>query len=131
MFVIDRTRDSIATIAARHPDVSLLVLFGSRARNDATERSDWDFGYVAAPTLDRDSFLVALTAALGTDHVDLVDLDRGSGLVRYRAARDGVPLFQRTGDEFARFWFCAVSFWCDMGPIIQAGYDDILAELPR
>ena len=127
--MVDRTRDAIAAVAARHPDVSLLVLFGSRARNDATERSDWDLGYVATPALDRDGLRVALTTALGTDHVDLVDLDRAGGLVRYRAARDGVPLFERTGDEFARFWFSAVSFWCDMGPIIQAGYADAFRRL--
>lgn len=125
----DRSRDAIAQAAARHPDLQLVVLFGSRARGDATERSDWDLGYVAAPTFDHDGFFVELTRVLNTDRVDLVDLARAGGLIRFRAARDGMPLLDRD-DAFERFWFSAVSFWCDMAPVIRAGYDDVLAELP-
>jgi hypothetical protein len=51
--------------------------------------------------------------------------------VRFRAARDAVVLFEVSDGVFARFWFDAVSYWCDMGPIIRAGYEDLLAELAR
>lgn len=129
--MIDQQREAIASVAARHPDLALLVLFGSRARHDVHARSDWDLGYVAGPGLDRDALFLELATVLGTDAVDLVDLERAGGLLRYRAASDGIPVYHRTEDAFARFWLSAVHFWCDMGSIIQAGYDEILAELPR
>ena len=29
------------------------------------------------------------------------------------------------------FWFDAVSYWCDMGAVICAGYEGVLEELSR
>ena len=72
-----------------------------------------------------------LVAVAGTEAIDLVDLDRAGGLMRFRAARDAVVLFEAGDGAFARFWFEAVSYWCDMGPIIRAGYDAILEDLAR
>jgi predicted nucleotidyltransferase len=122
---------TIAALVAHHPGLRLFVLFGSRARGDATARSDWDFGYLAGPAFDPDRLRADLVAALRTEQIDLVDLDRAGGLVRFRAARDGRVLFESTPGTFARFWFDAVSFWCDMGPLIRAAYDAVLADLPR
>lgn len=124
-------REVVAGAASRQRQLALVVLFGSRARGDATERSDWDLGILAGADFDREQFLADLVAALHTERIDLVDLDRAGGLVRFRAARDGVPVFEAEAGAFAQFWFAAVSFWCDMGAIIRAGYDDVLAELPR
>lgn len=122
---------AIRVVAAQHPNLRLLVLFGSRARGEATARSDWDLGYLGHTSLDREGLLADLVAAAGTEAVDLVDLDRASGLVRFRAARDAIVVFEASAGAFADFWFDAVSYWCDMGPIIRAGYDDILTELAR
>lgn len=109
--------------------LELFVLFGSRARGDAHANSDWDFGYIGSPAFDPDALLAALVLSIGSDTIDLVDLTRASGLLRYRAARDGRPLFERESGAFARFWFDAVSFWCDVYPILSKGYDQVLAEL--
>jgi predicted nucleotidyltransferase len=122
---------TIAALVAYLPGLRLFILFGSRARGDATPRSDWDFAYLADPPFDPDRLRADLVATLRTEQIDLVDLRRAGGLVRFRAARDGVVLFESSSDTFARFWFDAVSFWCDMGPLIRAGYDAVLAELPR
>lgn len=122
---------AIGRMAADHPGLELVLLFGSRARDEATARSDWDIGYLADERVDRDRLLADLVAALNTERVDLVDLARAGGLTRFRAARDGLVVFEGRADAFARFWFDAVSFWCDMGPVIRAGYDDLLAELRR
>ena len=121
----------LGEIARRHRGLQLLVLFGSRARGEATARSDWDLGYLGEPSLDRDGLLADLVAAAGTEAIDLVDLDRAGGLVRFRAARDAVVLFEAGDGTFARFWLAAVSYWCDMGPIIRAGYEGILEDLAR
>jgi predicted nucleotidyltransferase len=123
--------ERLAEIARRHRGLHMLVLFGSRARGEATARSDWDLGYLGEPSLDRDGLLADLVDAAGTEALDLVDLDRAGGLVRFRAARDAVVLFEAGDGPFARFWLAAVSYWCDMGPIIRAGYEGILEDLAR
>ena len=123
--------ERFAESARGHPGLRLLVLFGSRARGEATARSDWDLGYLGGPPLDRDGLLADLVVAAGTEAIDLVDLDRAGGLVRFRAARDAVVLFEAGDGSFARSWFDAVSYWCDMGSIIRAGYEGILEDLAR
>ena len=121
--------ESIAELARRHPALDILVLFGSRARGDAVAGSDWDFGFLGSPELDRDGLFVDLVTACGTDRVDLVDLDRGGGLVRYRACRDGSLLYEKAPGAFQRFWLEAVRFWCDAEPVLRRGYDDVLNGL--
>ncbi|MDO8835324.1 MAG: nucleotidyltransferase domain-containing protein [Vicinamibacterales bacterium] len=109
--------------------VRLIAVFGSRARDDARASSDWDIAYLADPGFDADGLLGRLTGLLGTDHIDLVDLARASGQLRYRVARDGAPVFARDPGEWHRFWTEAVSFWCDAGPVLRQAYAGILQEL--
>jgi predicted nucleotidyltransferase len=122
---------AISEVCRRHPGLHLAVVFGSRARGDFTTASDVDIAYLADKRLDRDSVLADLVRTLDIERVDLVDLDRAGGLVRFRVARDGIVVFEARPDAFTRFWFEAVDFWCDAGPVIRAGYDDVLAELSR
>lgn len=107
----------------------LAVLHGSRARADATEGSDWDIGVLADDAPDLLGLSVTLTEILGTDKVDVVDLARTSALLRYRVARDGIPLLERSPDEFPRFQVEAVQFWCDTETVIRRAHDDVLAAL--
>jgi predicted nucleotidyltransferase len=117
------------SVAADLPGMRLLVLHGSHARDDAGPRSDWDFGYLADDRLDPAALHARLTVAVGTDAVDLVDLAGASALLRFRAARDGVPLFDRPAGGFEEFQLDAVRFWCDAGPVIRAAQVDVLAAL--
>lgn len=107
----------------------LAVLHGSRARADATEGSDWDIGVLADDPPDLAALSAALTEILGTDEVDVVDLRRTSALLRYRSARDGIPLRERPPGEFQRFQLEAVQFWCDTETVIRRAHDAVLAEL--
>lgn len=121
----------LARIGARHPNLRLLILFGSRARADAQERSDWDLGYLADTGLDPDALLLDLVNALGTDRVDLVDLARAGAQVRFRAAGEGRVLHEAAAGVFSKFWIEAVDFWCDAEPLLRAGYAQVLARLRR
>jgi predicted nucleotidyltransferase len=123
--------EQIRDLASRTPGLELLVLFGSRARGEAHGRSDWDFGYLGDSTLDVAALLAALVETVGSDRVDLVDLIRASGLLRYRAARDGVALFEGRPRVMEAFCLDAADFWCDAEPILRRGYDDVLADLTR
>ncbi len=122
--LVDHLRDHPATT-----DVRLLVLHGSRARGDAVPESDWDLAYLAEPGLDVFGLNLALTTVLGTDRVDLVDLATASGLLRYRAARDGVVLVERGADAFTGFRLDATLFWCDVEPVVRAAQRRVLAAL--
>ena len=84
---------------------------------------------MASRGFDPDRLLAVLVDALNSDRVDLVDLRRAGAQLRYRAARDGRVVAETANGEFARFWFDAVSFWCDVQPLLRRGYDAVLAEL--
>jgi predicted nucleotidyltransferase len=122
---------TIAAIAARHPGLQLLLLHGSRARAEDHPRSDWDFAYLADRDFDPAALRADLVLGLGTDAIDLVNLERASGLLRYRAARDAVVLYQAAPEVFERFWRAAVTFWCDAAPLLRRGYEAILTDLDR
>ncbi len=109
----------------------LFVLFGSRARGDAREESDWDFAYLGDASLDVDGLVAYLAEVLHADRIDLVDLRRAGGQLRYRVAREGVVVFADDASRYERFWLDAVSFWCDAEPVLREGYDRLLAELER
>lgn len=117
----------VARLACETPGLRLLLLYGSRARGDHHPASDWDLGYLAEPGFDADDFLARLVLGLETERIDLVDLARA--LLRFRAAGDGKVLFEREKGAFERFWFEAVSFWCDVQPIVEREYGAILARL--
>ena len=121
---------ALTRIAAAAPGLQMLLLHGSRARNDAHAHSDWDFAYEADAAFDPDALLAAFADALHADRIDLVDLDRAGALLRHRVARDRVVLFERTPGRFDRFWLNAVDTWCDLAPILEPLYARALETLP-
>ena len=122
-------QDELARLARATPGLDLLILFGSHARGEAHPTSDWDLGYLAAPKFDPAAFLGAVVERVASDRVDLVDLAQAGGLLRYRAARDGVLLFEARPRAAEQFCLDAAQFWCDAGSILEEGYRDVLARL--
>jgi len=123
--------DALRAIAAASGGLRLLVLHASRARGDAHAHSDWDFAYRADTSFDPDGLLARLADALKADRIDLVDLDRAGALLRYRAARDGVVCFENATGEFEQFWIDAVSTRCELGPVLERAYAQLLETSPR
>jgi len=119
----------LATLAAAAPGLELLVLHGSRARGEAHSASDWDFAYLADAVFDPAALVARIVAAVGSERVDLADLSRASGLLRYRCARDGVIVYERDGGAFERFQLRAIAFWLDMAPVVRAELDARLERL--
>jgi predicted nucleotidyltransferase len=120
---------ALRTIASQQRGLTLVVLFGSRARGDAWAHADWDFGYLGDASVEPLTIMAALAEATGSEHLDLVDLARASGLLRYRAARDGVLVYEATPGLFDRFRFEAARFWYDAEPVLRPAYDAILDRL--
>ena len=120
---------AVAAAARAAVGLDLFILYGSRARGDARRGADWDFGYLADEATDVPGLLAALVEILGDDNVDLVDLDRTSGLLRFRASRDGVPIHEAESGLFDRFRFEAARFWCENASVLERGYEETLEAL--
>src|SRR3990172_1243654 len=94
-----------ARLAAEHPEVLRVVLFGSVARGDAVPGSDADFLVIVSHSdrefLERmadyrpDSFPVGVDVFPYTEDELQKMLDEGNFFLR-RALREGVTLFERT-----------------------------------
>lgn len=98
-------RETVATALADHP-VSVGFLFGSRARGESHDRSDVDVAVVFADSepgegghVDARLALGAdLALALGTDDVDVVDLESASPSLVRAVFRDGDRLVGSESD---------------------------------
>jgi predicted nucleotidyltransferase len=119
--------ERVSRVARQAAGLELLVLFGSRARGDSREGSDWDLGYLGA--VDENALRAELTRALGTEAVDLVDLGRAGALLRFRAARDGRAMFESAPGAFDDFRVRAATFWCDAQPVLARAYGRVLEDL--
>jgi len=117
-------------VGRRQRGLRLLVLHRSRARGDAHDDSDWDFGHLGDGPFDHLALIGDLVALLGTDAVDVVDLNQASALLRFKAAAEGRRLFQRARDHEA-FVLEATRFWCDAEAVIRRAGDGVLAGLVR
>jgi predicted nucleotidyltransferase len=122
---------SVARTAGESRGLRLLVLHGSRARGTAHGLSDWDFAYLSDADFDPDALLARLSEELASDSVDLADLSRASGLLRFKVAGDGLLLFERDPGLFDRFRLDAITAWCDMEPILGRAYEAQLTRLAR
>ena len=125
----DSVPEVVVSAARATVGLEVLILFGSRARGDARPDADWDFGYLADEAADVPGLLAALVEALEDDHVDLVNLRRASGLLRYRAACDGRLVHEATDGLFDHYRLEAVRFWCENATVFQRGYDEVLEAL--
>ncbi|MGH9335112.1 MAG: type VII toxin-antitoxin system MntA family adenylyltransferase antitoxin [Vicinamibacteria bacterium] len=121
--------DAVVDAASGSTGLEMLLLYGSGARGEVHDLSDWDFGYLADQAFQYERLLGELSLVLETDHVDLVDLARAGGQLRFRAASDGVLVFATDEEVFPRFWMEAVTFWCEAAPVLKAQYEKLLRDL--
>lgn len=121
--------ERLRTAVAAYAEVDLLVLHGSRARGEEHAGSDWDLAYLAAPEVDYFALLADVVASLRTDAVDLVDLRTASAVLRFRAASDGRPVYERSPGTFHDFAVTAAIYWCDVEPVVRRAHQAVLAGL--
>jgi predicted nucleotidyltransferase len=109
-------RDRVAALC-RKRGIDLLLLHGSRVAGATHAESDTDVGYVcregrlsAIQSLDLQR---SLGEILGTDDVDLVDLQRVPGLLRHLAGERGILLFEARPGEHEAFRVLAFDIYQD------------------
>lgn len=102
-------------IPAKIPYLKMLVLFGSRARGDNQENSDWDFAVLydeelREPILKQNAWrwleafhILGEIFGLSDDNIDIVELNSCSRLIAHYVARDGKLIYEQTPGEFEKF----------------------------
>ncbi len=100
------TGDALRAAAAavgRDAGLTLVLLFGSAARDGPGLARDLDLGLLARGPADVVALTNAFTRALGVQAVDIADLGRADALLLALAARDGVALYEGEPGAHARF----------------------------
>lgn len=130
---MDRARALREARAAgeRHDGLQLLLLHGSRADGTAHATSDWDFAYLGDDAMNPFALHADLSDLLGTNDVDLADLNAASGLLRYRAALNGVVIYESRPGVFHDFAVEAATFWYDAQPAIADGQRRLFARMAQ
>jgi predicted nucleotidyltransferase len=83
--------------------LSLVVMFGSASRGQPDARDlDIAVGARARTELDMVAVICALMDLVGSDRVDLLDLDQAGPVARQHALVPGEPLYEYRAGEFAR-----------------------------
>ncbi|OJJ27390.1 hypothetical protein BI308_01990 [Roseofilum reptotaenium AO1-A] len=102
-------------VSAKIPYLKMLVLFGSRARGDNQENSDWDFAVLydeelREPILKQNAWrwleafhILGEIFGLNDDNMDIVELNRCSPLIAHYVARDGKVIYEKLPGEFENF----------------------------
>jgi hypothetical protein len=63
-----------------------------------------------------------LVDALGTERVDVVDVGRGSGVLRFHVAQEGQAVWECTPRRFLQYCERVAFDWCDMEPVLTRAY---------
>lgn len=78
------------------PQLSQVMLFGSRARGDADERSDIDLAIKADGTLLSMALVSEITDEAPTLLLfDVVDIDRAPDALRQQIEQEGIVIYER------------------------------------
>ena len=104
----------IPQVLEQIPYLKLLVLFGSRARDDHDANSDWDFAFLCDEEIrkqyEKGSFdflriwgVLQQIYKLGDDQIDAVDMAKCSDVLAHNIAKDGKILYELESGEFERF----------------------------
>lgn len=129
--VDEATRARLRDLGQVHPEVSLVVLFGSRVRGRARPDSDIDVAVGGDGLIDLDALHLALAPRLRSDRLDLVDLGRAGSLLAFEIARHGRLLYEREPGGFRAFQSLASRRYADTAKLRQAQRRAIQAFLGR
>jgi predicted nucleotidyltransferase len=92
----------VVEYGVRAVDPERVILYGSRARGDAREHSDYDLAFVF-PQSDRGKWVRFLSdlddAPIALLPVDLLDLNEASESLRQRICKEGITLYERTAGQ--------------------------------
>ncbi len=107
------TLNALQKTLSLRDDIALSFLFGSRARGDGHEQSDWDIailfkdntsGWENLGKQEEIRHLLAQALATNDDNVDIVDLHRGGLGINATVVDEGIPLTGQNNLALANFY---------------------------
>jgi predicted nucleotidyltransferase len=112
---LDDVKSVTPRILEQIPYLKLMILFGSRARGDHDEASDWDIA-VLYDEKQRKEYekggwdwlrgwsILQQELSLPDDGIDVVDLGECSNILAHAIARDGKLIYEREPGGFEQFY---------------------------
>ncbi len=130
--ITDAQKTFIINYFRSKPEIAAVYLFGSEARNEATQVSDIDLAVILNKNL-RENKLFLLggleeeLSSLLKRKVDVQDLDQAGNIFRFRVLSEGKIIFDRRGEEKFDFQTRAVNNYFELKPI----YDEYYMEMGK
>ena len=98
MLELDEKINSLATLFSGRPEIQAVFLFGSYGTGNQTDISDIDFAVLFDKRLDiteEAACLANISEFLGTDRVDLVNLNKAPLNLQFKAISEGKIIYER------------------------------------
>ncbi len=95
---LDNKIKNIPAFFSERPEISAVFLFGSYGTENQTVLSDVDFAVLFDKRIDlgqEAAFLADISNYLGTDRVDLVNLNKAPLNLQFRALSEGKIIYER------------------------------------
>jgi len=127
-------REEISAALEQNLLIRMAVVFGSRARGDAHENSDYDIAIdlaAQATLLDLGEVMDTITGITGkkADLVDLAGLSSRDPLLAYNIAHDGIPLVERTVGSFLAYKNDACARYFDIQDFLDTQHAFLLQRI--
>ena len=110
--------DKIVKIAKENKVIKAVYLFGSQAKNQASQNSDIDIAVLLEANYTKKSgeIKVKLYEELikaGIDNIDLVILNKASALLSYEVVKENYLLYKKEGFDAASYQSLAIRKYLD------------------
>ncbi|MFA5880881.1 MAG: nucleotidyltransferase domain-containing protein [Eubacteriales bacterium] len=95
---LDEKINKLSTLFSKTPEIQAVFLFGSYGTGNQTDLSDIDFAVLFDRRLDltqEAACLANLSEFLGTDRVDLVNLNKAPLNLQFKAISEGKIIYER------------------------------------
>lgn len=110
-------------------DLSLLILFGSRAKGNFKENSDFDFAFFSKNTLDSYTYIDLFNEImflLKNENIDLIDISKNHDVkLRNEIFQSGVLIYEKNISLFSDFKFKAWIDYIDFQKFTKNNYNII------
>lgn len=118
--MFDFPKEKIKALAENN-NLSLIILFGSQARNKTHPQSDVDLGFLSVrffSLADIAKMQFEFSQELKIENIEMVDLKSAPPLLLRRAAEQGILLYEKAPSGFARFKIYAFKRHMEAKPLL-------------
>ncbi len=123
-------KNKIAEISKRH-NLALVVLFGSRARADAREKSDFDVAYISIQPLElheENRMAIEFHSLFKTSNVDIVNIRNADPLLLKKITEEGITLYEAKESLFNNLYLYAKRIFRESKVLNDLRHDYVLSQ---